>query len=238
MRLGNMPAIDAGNVLLVESIDATRTMLLHASRAESIRVVAVTSAVKGEGKTSLASHLGASLARAGRRTLLIDGDLRSPSLHRLFDAVPGLGLCELIKGEVELEDVIQKTHAEGLDLITAGRCDPLALQLLAQDELRFLFSRLKSHYDFVIVDCAPVLPVVDTLLIGQSVDGVLFSILRDVSRLPQVHAACERLTNLGTRLLGAVVSGVRTESYSSSYYAMPLGHQSTAVSRESGRHNS
>ncbi len=76
---------------MLESIDATRTMLVHAARTGSHRVVMITSAVGGEGKTSLASHLATSLARSGLRTLLIDADLRSPSIHRLFDLPAGRG---------------------------------------------------------------------------------------------------------------------------------------------------
>ena len=192
--------------LLVESIDAARTMILHASRIEAIRTVMITSAVKGEGKTSLACHLATSLARAGRRTLLIDCDLRSPAAHRLFDLPPGPGLSEVLRGEVDAADVIQPTPAHGLHLIPAGRCDALAIQALAQDGIRALFDDLRARYDFIIVDSAPVLPVADSLLVSQVVDAVIFSILRDVSRVPMVHAAYERLTALGTRTLGAVVS--------------------------------
>ena len=92
--------------LMLESIDATRTMLIHAARTGSHRVVMITSAVGGEGKTSLASHLATSLARSGLRTLLIDADLRSPSIHRLFDLPLGPGLSEVLRGEVDLADAI------------------------------------------------------------------------------------------------------------------------------------
>ena len=130
--------------LLVESVDATRTLLLHASRVEAIRMVMVASAVKGEGKTSLACHLATSLARAGRRTLLIDCDLRSPAAHRLFDLPPGPGLSEVLRGEVDADDVIRPTPAGGLHLIPAGRCDALAIQALAQDRIRALFEELEG----------------------------------------------------------------------------------------------
>lgn len=203
--------------LLVESVDATRTMLLHASRLESVRVVLVTSAMKGEGKTSLSSHLATSLARSGLRTLLIDCDLRSPSVHRLFEAPSTPGVCELLRGESDLDEVIVTTAAEGLNLLPAGRNDADALQALAQDGLRPILDLLRSRYDFIIVDSAPVLPVVDSLLISQHVDGVLFTVLRDVSRLPCVYEACERLTTLGAKMLGVVVNGVTAHGYTEYY---------------------
>jgi succinoglycan biosynthesis transport protein ExoP len=203
--------------LLIESIDATRTMILHAALAEGIRMIMITSATKGEGKTSLAGHLATSLARTGRRTLLVDCDLRSPAAHRLLDLPSEPGLSEVLRNEISAQEAIHETPAGGLYLMPAGRSDLLAIQALATDRCRSLLHELKGRYDFIIVDSAPVLPVADSLLVGQIVDAVLFSILRDVSRFPLVHAAQERLSTLGVQTLGAVVSGTTVESYGSPY---------------------
>ena len=209
---------------LIESIDATRTMLLHASRVESTRIVMVTSAMKGEGKTTLSGHLATSLARAGRRTLLIDCDFRRPSVHRLFDLPQEPGVSELLRGEVGFGEAIRPSPAGDLDVIAAGRWDGRALQALARDGCRPLFNRLAEDYDFLIIDSAPVLQVTDTLLLGQQVDAVIFSILRDVSCVPQVQAAYERLEVLGIRMLGAVVNGEDSNVYSySKDYAAGAG---------------
>jgi capsular exopolysaccharide synthesis family protein len=204
---------------LVESIDATRAMLMHACRAHSVRVVMVTSALKGEGKTSVSSHLAASLARGGCKTLLVDCDLRNPSLHTVLDLPLGAGLCDVLRGEVAVHDAIQPTGASGLDFLAAGELDSGSLRALSQNQLHSLFEDLKRDYDFVIVDSAPVLLVSDSLQIGQNVDGVLISVLRHVSRQPQVQAAHERLSILGVTVLGAVVSGVQTEIYNPYDYA-------------------
>src|SRR5262249_5959670 len=109
--------------LMLDSIDATRTLLVHAARTGSHRVVMIASAVGGEGKTSLSSHLATSLARSGLRTLLIDADLRCPSLHRLFDRPVAAGLSELLRGEVDLAEAIGSTAVEDLKILTAGNCD-------------------------------------------------------------------------------------------------------------------
>jgi polysaccharide biosynthesis transport protein len=203
--------------LLTESIDATRTMLLHAAQSESVRVVMVTSALQGEGKTSLSSHLAASLARAGRRIVLIDGDLRRPSLHRLLEQPEGPGLAECLRGEAALADAVRPTTIGGLSLLPAGQCSPETLVALAQDGMGELVRQLRDQYEFVLVDSSPVLPVADAPQIGRHMDAVIFSVLRDVSRLPSVYAAHERLAMLGIRVLGAVVSGARTASYGSYY---------------------
>jgi capsular exopolysaccharide synthesis family protein len=204
--------------LLMESVDATRTMLVHASRAEQIQVVMITSAIKGEGKTSLTSHLATSLARSQRRTLLIDGDLRSPMLHKLFDLPRTPGLAEFLRGEVELADILQATPAPNLTLITAGQIDPAALAALAAGRIQPLLDAAREQYDFILIDTPPILPVADTLQLAPHVDAALFSVLRDVSRLPKIHEAYSRLSSLGVRMLGTVVAGAQTHRDSSYTY--------------------
>jgi polysaccharide biosynthesis transport protein len=203
---------------LTESIDAIRTTLLNAARFDGLRVVMVTSAVGGEGKTLLSCHLAVSLARAGCRTLLVDGDLRRPSVHKLFSAMPlARGLSELLRGEAEPYDVALPGPIEGLSVITAGQSDGQAVQALARDRMADVLRQL-GDYEFIVIDSAPVLPVADAQLIGQHVDGVVFSVMRDVSRLPAVYAACERLSLLRIRILGAVVNGINVNSYRTLYY--------------------
>jgi polysaccharide biosynthesis transport protein len=201
----------AWQAILTESVDAVRTLLLHEARGGGIQTVLVTSAVSGEGKTSLSCHLAVRLARAGRKTLLVDGDLRSPSAHKLFFLEPGPGFSELLRGEAAADQVIVQTPADNLSLLPAGRCDRVALQALAQDGVAECLRPLRERFEFVIIDSPPVLPLNDGLLLAQQADGVLFSVLRHVSRLPQVHAAAQRLAALGVRLLGAVVNGTQED---------------------------
>jgi capsular exopolysaccharide synthesis family protein len=188
-------------------------MLTHTARVESHQVVLVTSAVGGEGKTTLASHLATSLARSGQRTLLVDGDLRRPMVHRLYDQPAGPGLCELLRGEFGTDDVIRPTALNNLWVITAGAYDEHALSVLAQPRSRNVFDQLREQFNFVVVDSAPLLPVADTLLLAQHVDAALFSILRDVSQFPRVHAAHARMAALGVPILGAVVSGMKADMH-------------------------
>jgi capsular exopolysaccharide synthesis family protein len=200
---------------LLESIDATRTMLVHAARTGSHRVVVIMSAVGGEGKTSLSCHLASSLARIRSRTLLIDADLRSPAIHRRFSLPPDPGLSEVLRGEVALADAISSTVITDLSNLTAGKADRQTIQLLAEGSLGTLFAELKEQFDFVIVDTSPILLLADGLLIAQHADAVLFSIYRDVSSKTKVSAAVERLGSLGVRILGAVVTGAHGGRYGS-----------------------
>jgi Mrp family chromosome partitioning ATPase len=100
----------------------------------------------------------------------------------------------------------------------AGQCSLPTLQALAQDDPQPIFDQLRQRYDFIIVDSSPVLPVADSLLLGQYADALLFSILNNVSRLPKVYAAYQRLAMLGIRMLGAVMSGASNDVYGSDYH--------------------
>ncbi len=203
---------DPGTRLLSEALDAVRTRLLYEAETRGLNVVLVTSAVGGEGKTSLASQLAISLARAWRRTLLLDADMRKPGAHRLFGLGREPGFSDVLCGEAELDAVLHATPISRLWTVPAGTANDHALQALAQD-VGPLLAELKSRYDFVIIDCPPVLPVADALMLGQHVDGVLLSVLRGTSRLPLVHEARRRLHALGIPVLGAVVAGVPGEVY-------------------------
>jgi capsular exopolysaccharide synthesis family protein len=216
--------------LMVESVDAARAMFLHASRTEGLRSVMITSAMPGEGKTSVTSHLAASLARSGRRVLLMDCDLRRPSIDRLFDLPDSSGLCEIFRGELALVDAIQPTEAVNLSVLPAGRVDPVALEALGRGDLQGVLDAAESQYDFVIIDSAPVLPVADTLLLSQHVDAVIFAILHGVSRMPLVQAASNKLVMLGVRVLGAVVAGTQDTPGGAGYrYAQTYGRKVESI---------
>jgi succinoglycan biosynthesis transport protein ExoP len=196
---------------LLESIDGIRTVLLRDADVQDTRVVMVTSAASGEGKTTLASHLAGSLARAGRRTLLIDCDLRRPAVHQLFELPLQPGFSEVLLGEVHVAEATMSTSVDGLWMIPAGQWDRDVVQALARDGVQKIFNKLRNEYDFIVVDSHPVLAATDSLLIGQQADAVILSLMRDVSQTPKVHAAAQRLATLGIRVFGTVMNGLPEE---------------------------
>ena len=218
--VGTLPALSARKMLdadhpivaqLTESIDSVRTQLMHDSTSKRRQVVLVTSAATMEGRTTVSSQLAASLARAGRRTLLVDGDIRRPALHALFDVPLEDGLCEVLRAEVDVADVIRPTHAEGLWLLTAGYCDVDAIHALATEQMQPAFDKLSSEYDFIIIDGAPVLGMSDALIFGQYCDGAILSVRRDFSQMPKINEAASLLRSVGVRLIGSVVNGVHSK---------------------------
>ncbi len=209
MKGGKGPALL--KALMAERIDGARTALIHTTAIEPPRVVMVTSADPHEGKTTTASQLAASLARSGRRTLLIDGDIRNPGAHRVFDMPQEPGLCELLRGEAERDAVIHPTRTANLWLLPGGRCDLRSVQALSSSYLGTAIAALCVQFDYVVIDSGPVLKVADPLLIGQHVDAAIVSVLRDVSKVPNVYEACERMRSVGITVLGSVVNGVNDD---------------------------
>ncbi|OWK47517.1 polysaccharide biosynthesis tyrosine autokinase [Fimbriiglobus ruber] len=218
LRSGDAGQAQNWRFVLNESVNSARTMLLHTAKTQNMQVLMVTSAMQGEGKTSLASQLATSMATAGLRTLVLDCDLRNPSLHKLFDSPLTPGCAEVLLQEVDVSDAVQPTTVPNLWLIPAGQCSNRVIAALAQGHpLETLFNRLRGQFDFIVVDSCPVLPVADALLVGQHVDGVVISILQDISQLPKVLTASEKLTQLNIPLLGAVVNGIKPDIHAYGY---------------------
>jgi capsular exopolysaccharide synthesis family protein len=198
--------------LMAERIDGTRTALIHSAAVDAPRVVMVTSADPHEGKTTTSSQLAASLARAGRRTLLVDADIRNPGAHRVFDMPLEPGLSELLRGEAERDAVVHPTRTANLWLLPAGHCDLRSVQALSTSYLGTAIAALCVQFDYVVIDSGPILKVADSLLVGQHADVAILSVLKDHSKMENVYEACERLRSVGITVMGTVVNGVNDDA--------------------------
>jgi capsular exopolysaccharide synthesis family protein len=223
--LGTLPRISRSRQrgaegLVIESVDGIRTVIAQSGR-EAPRVILVTSAVEHEGKTTVASQLAASLARSDRRTLILDGDLRHPNVHLALELELGPGLPELLRGEIGNDEAVKPTSIDGLFAVTGGACDYAAVTALSRPELARVIKGFRDSFDHVVIDAGPVLAFADSLLLGQQCDVAILATMRDVSSLPAVNAAVDRLREVGVRVLGAVVNGVAGPS-PRRMYASPL----------------
>jgi capsular exopolysaccharide synthesis family protein len=198
-------------LVLRNSVDGIRVMLLHEAEARaSGSLLMVTSAVAREGKTTLACHLALSLARSGRKTLLVDCDFRRPRLDKVFDLPPEGGLSDIFSnGGAVPSQVIRACPVPGLSILPAGKVSHRIDQGQFMEGVKGLLDQLRGQYDFIVVDSCPVLPVADALWLGRWMDAVLLSVRPEMSQVPQVYQACERLAALNIPVLGAVVNGVR-----------------------------
>lgn len=227
------PQATAHNRAMVEAVDSARTMLLHGSGGPP-KTILITSAVAQEGKTTLSGHFAISLARAGFRTLLIDGDLQAPSAHRVYDLPASPGLCELLRGECSSDEVVRVSPIPGLSVLTAGCWNLAARQGLVGEGWRRILQEMESRFDFIIVDTAPLLLVSDTLLLAREVDGVVLSVLLDVSQVSYLAEAVEKLRSIGVVISGAIVNGVWHKAYLPGYGQRQLGSSHDNPRNESG----
>ncbi|HSI33931.1 MAG: polysaccharide biosynthesis tyrosine autokinase [Phycisphaerae bacterium] len=168
--------------LIAEEFRVIRTQLLFGNPELQYKSIAITSPQPGDGKTSLAVNLAISIAKAGRRVLLIDGDLRKPDIHRIFNISDSPGFAEVIAGSHEPGTVIKKSDIDGLEVLPAGTPIIRPSELLSRPEVARVLAALGEVYDHIILDTAPLLPVSDTHVLVGLVDGVMCSFSAEVER--------------------------------------------------------
>jgi polysaccharide biosynthesis transport protein len=210
--LGVLPARD--NVVAVdaiaEAVEKTRTLLLQQFAQPGGKTVIVTSALAEEGKAFLAWQLAVSLGRCGMRTLLLDFDLRSPSLHRLLEVSNEKGLCEVVTAQTEFHDALQ-TLPNNLTFLPAGAWTADVRQAITAERINVFFEWLRGQFDCIVCNTHPLLAVAETYVLCRYADGVLLSAERNESRLPLLVRAQEKLASLAPEAFGVVYQGASAE---------------------------
>lgn len=204
-----------------EAYRALRTALMLSS-ARELQVVTVTSAGSGEGKTATSTNLAVVMAQLGRRVLLMDGDLRKPRLHQVFQVSNRTGLVNVLAGGEDPATVLLQTDVPNLHLIPAGPMPPNPSELLSSERMQELLRRARSRFDLVVIDTPPVLAVTDATVIGSTSDGVVLCLRAGKVVRHDAKTCRDRLLMADVKILGAVLnrhtegSGGRPYHY---YYA-------------------
>jgi polysaccharide biosynthesis transport protein len=185
------------------------------SELGSGRCVLITSAIGGEGKTTLAAQLAARCGNAGMSTLLIDADLRRTGLCTLLDVPEGIGLSDVLKAEATIDEVVVPVQGGTFYFLPAGTPIQDTNRVFQGRQLGLLITQLRQLYDLIIIDSPPVLPVPDALILGRWADGAVLAARYDISRFPQVERARRQLDNAGIAIMGTVINGMRNAD---SYY--------------------
>ena len=178
-----------------------------------------TSTQPNEGKSTSAFAVAAMLARMGKSTLLVDADLRNPSIHEMFGMDHRQGLSNFLSGEDDIAMLVQKADQSGLAIMSAGPIPPAPAELLSGNRMRTLLQALKGQFDHVIFDGPPVLGIADAPLLAREVEGVIYTIEANNARLRAVEVALQRLRTANSHLFGAIVTKVdaRNASYGYGY---------------------
>ncbi|HEV8316947.1 MAG TPA: polysaccharide biosynthesis tyrosine autokinase [Vicinamibacterales bacterium] len=208
-----------------EAFRALRTALVAHNVADHTRVVAITSAQPLEGKTTTAANIALALAIGGARVLLIDGDMRRPSLHKAMHLPNDRGLSDLLTGQARMREVVQRTGDPNLLVITAGRTPGNPSELLASYRMKAFVQQLgMGPFDWVIIDTPPVLAVTDAVILAPIVSGITFVLGAEMTRWRLAERAIEILQAGKPLSISAVLNRVdfdRNRYYYSRYY----GHQ-------------
>ena len=214
--------IDRPHSMQTEAYRALRAMVVHQSGGSTGRVILVTSGVAGEGKTTTSIGLAVAFARLGRRTLLVDGDLRRPRLDGLFKLENAQGLSDTLVGRVDPLLLRRSTDVKGLYVLPAGRPVENVGELLASHLASRMIDHLRSAFDMVIIDTSPVGVVADAMALASMVDGVLMVVRRGHAPGRLTADAAARLRRANARILGTVFNDTPTDAqalrFSGGYY--------------------
>jgi capsular exopolysaccharide synthesis family protein len=214
----NLPSVSDRRGVVAEAFRTMRATLAMISGRDKHRVFLITSAIPGEGKTFTSSNFAATLAQQGFRTLLIDADLRKPSVSKLFfneNLQPGLS--EVLMGSTPLDQAIVPTKVENLSVLPAGGIAPNPSELLAHAQFDEIVQKLKEQYDRIVIDSSPVLAVRDPLLLAKSVDACCLIVRAGRSPSKASVQAVRLLAEAETPASGIVLNSVRHGN--SAYYA-------------------
>jgi len=202
-----------------EQFKALKAKFEYKADMLKLKVVAVTSAIAGEGKTLSCANLAMNLASSGRKkVLLIDVDLRKADLARGLNIPPLPGLSEFLSGTVSLKDVLRNSLIPGLYVIAAGTRISAPADLLTGDKFRSFLADIREHFDIILLDTPPILPVADTLSLKDQVDGFIF--LYRTGFTPH-HMFKQAIEEIGEKnIIGVVLNGVEPhkEKYYQRYY--------------------
>ncbi|HEY5842928.1 MAG TPA: polysaccharide biosynthesis tyrosine autokinase [Nakamurella sp.] len=215
----------------VESFRVLRTNLQFLDVDQESKTYAITSPLPGDGKSTTSINIAIALAEAGRRTLLLEADLRRPKFGEYLNLESSVGLTTVLIGKVELAAAIQPWGRSGLDVIASGPLPPNPAELLQSRTMAAVMDELRKRYDVVIVDAPPVLPVTDAALIAAQTSGAILVLRHGHTTRDQAVQARERLDSVGAAVLGAVFNFVPHRARSTYGYGYGYGYAPAAAVR-------
>jgi len=191
-----------------EAFRGVRTAVYFGNHSGNLKVIQVTSPVPGDGKSTVAANLASTIAQSGRKTLLLDGDMRRPRLAKLLGAREDIGLTNIMAGKMTIEEAIQTTSIPNLEILTCGRRPGNPAELLLSDSFFDIIRELREKYDFIIMDTPPLLAVSDPANVAATVDAVILTLRLRRNLKPLASRAAQMLQAVNANLLGVVVNGV------------------------------
>ncbi|MDU2111238.1 MAG: CpsD/CapB family tyrosine-protein kinase, partial [Clostridiales bacterium] len=203
---------------IVEAYRSVRTSIEYSNLDDKLKVILVTSTQQNEGKSTVASNLAISFSKLpNKKILLIDGDLRNPSIHRVFSIGNSDGMMSILKGEKDLKSTIN-TFNDNLDILTTGVIPPNPDEILVTDKMKKFIQQIKEKYDYIFIDSPPIGIVSDASLLSQLSDGVIFVVSSGEVETDFAKLAKDKLMNVEAKILGAVLNKYESHNDDYGYY--------------------
>lgn len=200
-----------------ESYRTLRTNIQYSSFDEECKSIVITSSEPGEGKSTTAANLALSLAQGEKKVILIDCDLRKPSIHKNFKISNLTGLSDVLIGQKKLIQVL-KRHGDNLLLLTSGKIPPNPSEMLGSKAMKNLLKELRENFDYIIIDTPPVQAVTDSQVLSTEADGTLLVIKAEKTKKDSVHNSINLLRKVNANIIGTVLNGVNNNSGNYHYY--------------------
>ena len=197
--------------ITAESYRSLRTNIQYSSIDKQVKTLVVTSSNAGEGKSTVAGNLAYTFFQSGKRVLIIDCDLRKPSLHRKFNVSNEVGLTDVLVGTSELNKVMKKID-DNLYLLTTGTLPPNPAEIIGSNTMESFLEECKINFDYIILDTPPILPVTDSKLLAIKADATVLVVRSEISKLKHVSQAFKELGKVNANVIGTILNDVEMRS--------------------------
>ena len=200
-----------------EAYRSLRSNIEYSSFDDEYRVIVVTSSVAGEGKTTTSGNLAIALAQSGNSVLLVDCDMRKPSIHKMFKISNAAGTAELLLRKKLFEEVANK-YNENLTIITAGKIPPNPSEMLASRAMTAFIEEMKKEFKYIILDTPPLQAVTDAQVLSTKADGVLLVVKAGSTKKEMVLNSVDLIKKVHGKVIGTVLNGVENKKNNYYYY--------------------
>ena len=200
-----------------EAYRSLRSNIEYSSFDDEYRVIVVTSSVPGEGKSTTAGNLAIALAQSGNSVLLVDCDMRKPSIHKMFKISNAAGTAELLLRKKLFEEVANK-YNENLTIITAGKIPPNPSEMLASRAMTAFIEEMKKEFKYIILDTPPLQAVTDAQVLSTKADGVLLIVRAGSTKREMVFNSVDLIKKVQGKVIGTVLNGVENKKNNYYYY--------------------
>ena len=215
--MGKITSLEKPQSNISEAYRTIRTGIEFSNLDKDLKIICITSSKKDEGKTTVLSNLGVSFAKIDKKVLLIDADLRNPSISKMFDTSNTQGLMDILLGKKNIQDCVKKTKQENLYILTGGTIPPNPAEVLSSKKMSEFIESIKDEYDYIFIDSPPVGVVSDASIISAYSDGVIFVVGANEVDSNLAKIAKERLDSVKANIVGVILNKIKTDT-NSEYY--------------------